>query len=211
MTDTKKGCIIVPYRDRAENLAAFLPHYNKLFPDMRIYVIEQADDKPFNRAKLLNIGFLEYGHHYDYAVYSDVDMLAEDGADYSYADRPTHLATMCSQFNYQMPFPEYFGGVTIINRIDMIHVNGFSNNFWSWGAEDCEMREHIQSFGITIGRRKTIFECFEHPREILSVHYNNNCAMLKNGRADNDGLSSCIYHVQEEEIKEGYTLIKVKL
>lgn len=81
-----KGCIIVPYRDRAEHLAKFIEHYKGVLP---IYVIEQADGKPFNRAKLLNVGFLEFGRYYDYAIYHDVDMLAENFEAYSiYPEKP---------------------------------------------------------------------------------------------------------------------------
>src|SRR6478752_4261735 len=124
------GCIIVPYRDRAEHLAKFLPHYMGVLP---IIVVEQADDKPFNRGKLLNIGVLET--EYDYYVLHDVDMLAEDMAPYNqYPEYPTHLATACEQFAYTMPYPEYFGGVVSISRTAMRIINGFSNNFWSWGG-----------------------------------------------------------------------------
>lgn len=203
-----KGCIIVPYRDRAEHLAHFVPHYRDVLP---IYVIEQADDKPFNRAKLLNIGFLEAGCKYDYAVYHDVDMLAEEGADYSYPDVPTHLATMCSQFDYMMPFDDYFGGVIAVNTIDMVHSNGFSNNFWSWSAEDCEFREHLLKNGYAIKRRQTVYKCFDHPRPIDPINYPKNQQLYKQGRASGDGLSSCVYDLISIEQKDGYALIKAAL
>jgi hypothetical protein len=58
----KKLAIIVPYRDREDHLKQFVPYMeNYLLEDLegeadyRIFIINQDDDKPFNRAKLLNI------------------------------------------------------------------------------------------------------------------------------------------------------------
>ena len=54
----KKLAIIIPYRDRKSHLEMFLPYMKKYLKeyDYKIYVIEQNDNKPFNRGKLLNIG-----------------------------------------------------------------------------------------------------------------------------------------------------------
>jgi hypothetical protein len=50
--------LIVPYRDRPEHLARFTAHYSALFPEAKIYIIEQEPGLEFNRGALLNIGFL---------------------------------------------------------------------------------------------------------------------------------------------------------
>ena len=55
--------------------------------DYQIFIIEQSDDKPFNRGKLLNVGYNWYDNGCDYFVFHDVDMLPED-VDYSYSDKP---------------------------------------------------------------------------------------------------------------------------
>ena len=48
-------------------------------PMLRNQFIEQADDKPFNRGKLLNVGYtLACDNGCDYFVFHDVDMLPED-------------------------------------------------------------------------------------------------------------------------------------
>ncbi len=76
-----KLAIIVPYRDREQQLKRFLSHMKDYIKDIdyEIFIIEQADDKPFNRGKLLNAGYkyaLDKGC--DYFVFHDVDMLPED-------------------------------------------------------------------------------------------------------------------------------------
>ena len=108
-----RGIIVVPYRDRAEHLARFRDAIKPY--GLPLVVVEQADNLPFNRAKLFNVFAKRLGGFYDYYVFHDVDMMPVN-PDYSYPEVPTHIATMCSQFHYMMPYAEYFGGVTLFNR-----------------------------------------------------------------------------------------------
>ena len=107
--------------------------------DYEIFIIEQADNKPFNRGKLLNAGYkyaLDKGC--DYFVFHDVDMLPED-VDYSYSDKPLHLATHLQEHDYETTFFDYFGGVTMFTKEDFKTINGFSNDYWGWGFEDDDL------------------------------------------------------------------------
>jgi hypothetical protein len=186
------AAIIIPYRNRAGHLRHFIEHMTPrlhAINNAQIVVVEQADMAPFNRAKLLNVGFLEVPA--DYYIFHDVDMLPVR-ADYSFPVTPTHIATQCSQFRYRMPFAEYFGGVTLFNSKDFADCRGYSNKFWSWGGEDDEMRNNVISKGFTITRRKCTFESLHHRREDASM-YDQNCALLKAGRQPNDGLTNCVY------------------
>ena len=51
-----KLAIIVPYRDRREDLDVFIPHMEKFLDnkqlDYKIFVAEQSDDRPFNYGKI---------------------------------------------------------------------------------------------------------------------------------------------------------------
>lgn len=206
----KRGCIIVPYRDRQEHLIEFLNHYKDVLP---IYIIEQTLDKPFNRAKLLNVGFLEYGHKYDYAIYHDVDMLCESFEAYHiYPEKPLHLATACSQFHYKMPYPTYFGGVTSISTKDMITVNGYSNDFWGWGAEDDRMyNDCCSTFGSVNCIPGYRYESLPHKRKVDSNLYQKNIHLFQSPRSASDGLSSCIYEVVIRELGMIETKITVEI
>ena len=87
--------IIVPYRKRPGHLRKFQQSIESYLKnqDYELIVVEQNDDLPFNRGKLLNIGFQQaIRKGCDYVVFHDVDMLPVD-VDYSYSDVPTHLAT----------------------------------------------------------------------------------------------------------------------
>lgn len=134
----EKLAIIVPFRNREEHLSQFVPHMEKFLDDeeidFRIIIVEQGDKKEFNRAKLLNIGYAEFPN-FDYYAFHDVDMLPID-SDYSYVEGPTHLASRAEQFDYKLPYDGYFGGVTVFDRKSFIKINGYSNEYWGWGAED---------------------------------------------------------------------------
>ena len=199
--------IIVPYRNGASHLATFIPHMRARMKDCEIIVVEQADQKPFNRAKLLNVGFLQ--SKADYFAFHDVDMLPVK-ADYSFPVNPTHIATKCSQFRYKMPFAEYFGGVTLFNREDFIACNGYSNNFWSWGAEDNEMYDNVLRCGLKIDRRDCTFQSLHHQLADRSCYEHNRELWMK-GRGIEDGLSHCSYNVINRVEEKGFIRLIVDL
>lgn len=135
--------------------------------EYEIFIIEQADDKPFNRGKLLNAGYkyaLEKGC--DYFVFHDVDMLPED-VDYSYSDKPLHLATHLQEHDYETTFFDYFGGVTMFNKEDFKTINGFSNEYWGWGFEDDDLLIRCIEAGLELDTDNfgnddiSIFESFK--------------------------------------------------
>ena len=132
--------IIVPYRKRPGHLRKFRQSIKSYLKDQdyELIVVEQADDLPFNRGKLLNIGF-EYAvrKQCDYVVFHDIDMLPID-VDYSYSDVPIHLATNFTNSKREI-FKTYFGGITMF-PIDLFKkVNGYSNEYWGWGFEDDDL------------------------------------------------------------------------
>ena len=140
--------IIIPFRDREENLKQFIPHMRNFLKNVkhRIVVIEQSEEGLFNRAKLLNAGFSLYQDANAYFCFHDVDLLPEsESCDYSYPVVPTHLSAYCSQFEYKFN-PTYFGGIVLVNKKDFRRVNGFSNRYWGWGAEDDDLKKRFEQF-----------------------------------------------------------------
>jgi len=200
--------IVVPYRDRQEHLSVFVPHMEKFLIDAGILfrgiIVEQEQGKPFNRAKLLNIGFNETQSSSDYFCFHDVDMIPVE-ADYGYVNEPTHMATECSQFGYQLPYPGYFGGVTLFNKQDFTEVNGYSNDYWGWGAEDDDMMVRCYAKGklippLNVPRRKGRYESLAHPRRIYLNEYKSNILKLKGLTEENissEGLTTLQYEKKE--------------
>jgi hypothetical protein len=89
----KKIAIIIPYRDRLDNLKIFLNNMHLYWTKQKInygvYLIEPAESLKFNRGLLMNIGFREAlkdvqklaggrSEFFDCFIFHDVDMIPED-------------------------------------------------------------------------------------------------------------------------------------
>lgn len=196
--------IVIPYRNRLRHLQQFLPYYRKLLPAATFLVVEQTMTKEFNRGKLFNIGFHISKGESDYFVFHDVDMLIQGKPDYSFPGSPVHCATNASQFNWQMPFPEYFGGVTIFNKQDFEACNGYPNSFWGWGGEDNSMYYTVINKGLSINQRPHRYLSLPHPKANSSGFDAKKMEQAKKPRAEDDGLNNMNYRiVAEREIQNG--------
>jgi len=216
---SKKISIVVPYRDREEHMNLFVPHMEKLLKsqdvDFEIVIVHQADNKKFNRAKLLNIGFNE-SLNSDYYAFHDVDMLPLD-SDYSYPDGPTHLATEAEQFGYKLPYDGYFGGVTLFDKDSFVKINGYSNSYWGWGAEDDDILLRCAIMGIQTFRKKCRYKSLDHTRDIEQTQYMLNIQKLREFQVNptpdeisKDGLSDLKYEkLSEKKISSKTRMINV--
>lgn len=158
---SKKLGIIVPYRDRYDQLITFKRKINQYLKRNKInyelIIVEQDDSKTFNRGKLLNIGFLEAKKlGCDYVVFHDVDMLPIR-VDYSYSDYPIHLISDFKESKddfKRIIFDEYFGGVTLFPVNSFEEINGYSNDYWGWGYEDDDLLYRCKVKGIKLNEKK---------------------------------------------------------
>jgi len=222
---SEKLAIIVPYRDRKEHLSKFLPAMKKCDfldgIDYEILIVEQEEGKPFNRGKLLNVGAIQ-SHTASYYCFHDVDMLPIV-SDYSYSSTPTHLAAEAEQFGFKLPYQGYFGGVTLFDKHSFIKVNGYSNDYWGWGAEDDDVMFRCVMKEIKPARKNGRYRSLSHERNIVQDLYNENLRKFfefKNGmnvnkitqKINSDGLSDLAYEVLEErKISDRVTHIKVRI
>lgn len=218
--EVHKLAVVVPYRNREEHLGVFLPHVKKYLDKQNIlhnvYIIEQEEGKGFNRAKLLNIGFLEADKDCDYFVFHDVDMLPQN-VDYGYQELPTHLAAAASQFNYGLPYEGYFGGVTMFSRKSFLKVNGYSNEYWGWGAEDDDILYRCHLADLKVQRQSPgILKSLVHDRVIDEQDYKKNIERIREMWSkkldwENEGINSCKYSVIDRNETPERTLIKVSI
>jgi len=211
-----KNYIIIPYRDREEHLNKFIPYYSNLLKNIEIFVIEQDDNELFNRGILMNIGFdIASSIKGDkYFTFHDVDMMyigKNIENIYSYPKTPTHIATACEQYDYKMPYKDYFGGICLFNEKDFKTINGFSNSFKGWGAEDDNLLFRIKNKNIPINR---IYDC-----KYNSLHHHriiNKDALAINRKLQytiiDDGLNTLKYEINSiEKITDIATKYKVKI
>lgn len=163
--------IIVPFRDRYAHLSVFLrnvhPFLMKQHIAYRIFIIEQTNGKPFNRAAMMNIGYLEALklYQWDCFIFHDVDLIPLDDRNlYNCPRQPRHMSVAIDKLNFKyvavylrnlimyinyllylfglsrrLPYRTIFGGVSAMTRQHFQAVNGFSNSFFGWGGEDDDM------------------------------------------------------------------------
>ena len=196
--------IVVPYRDRAEHLETFVPYmetYLKLqgIEDFKILIVEQADTKPFNRGKLLNVGYNSI--EAEYYVFHDIDMLPIT-ADYSGCVHPTHLVSSATQFKKGIPYETYFGGVTMFSSVDFLQINGFSNEFWGWGSEDDDLIMRCKTAGLQYTRRKGgKFKSLDHAIKIDEKQAQRNFERYKEKiHFTKDGLSTLEFNIVDSRV-----------
>ena len=155
--------VCIPYRDngdgvRKKHLDTLVPYLTKFLDERnikhKIFIGHQVDDKLFNRSGTKNAAFLAAKEEgCDYVAFHDVDMLPEDGADYSYPkDNPIHIATYLSQWDYNLRDVEYFGGVVLFTIEQFEAVNGYHTNYWGWGMEDDDLFWRCHLKGMTNDR-----------------------------------------------------------
>ena len=222
---SEKLAIVVPYRDREEHLKKFLPAMEECDfldeIDYEILIVEQEEGKPFNRGKLLNIGAIQC-HTASYYCFHDVDMLPMI-SDYSYVSTPTHLAAEAEQFGFKLPYQGYFGGVTLFDKHSFIKVNGYSNDYWGWGAEDDDVMFRCLVNDVRPSRKNGKYRSLDHNRVILQDLYQENLKKyfeFKNSPnrekiirdIKSDGLTTLEYKVLEErDLADKVKLVKVRI
>ncbi|NBO36336.1 hypothetical protein EBU91_02190 [bacterium] len=221
----EKLSIVVPYRNRKEHLDKFLPAIESCRfldgIDYEIVIVEQEDGKPFNRGKILNIGSV-HSKNSTYYCFHDVDMLPIS-SDYSYVSIPTHLASEAEQFGFKLPYNGYFGGVTLFDKYSFTRINGYSNDYWGWGAEDDDVMFRCIVKGIRPARKIGRYLSLSHERVITQDLYNENLRKFFdfrnspsiefiNQKIDEDGLNTLSYEIiEEKKLSNKAILIKVSI
>jgi xylosylprotein 4-beta-galactosyltransferase len=139
----KKGehklAIVVPFRDRFDELQLFVPHISKFLIQKKInfdiYIVNKIDKYRFNRASLINVGFLASMTDCDYMAMHDIDLLPlNDFLDYSYPKNgPFHVSAPGLHPDYN--YTTFIGGILIVKKEHFLATNGMSSRYWGWGKE----------------------------------------------------------------------------
>lgn len=162
--------VIVPFRDRFEELLQFVPHMRTFLDDQRIphriYVINQVDRYRFNRASLINAGFLfacDAAHRSrdhrrcDYIAMHDVDLLpinAQLSYRYPADGQPFHVAA--PELHPKYHYRTFVGGILLVGAEHFRRLNGMSNQYWGWGLEDDEFYLRIRDAGLAVQRPQNV-------------------------------------------------------
>ena len=205
--------VVVPFRDRFNELATFVPHISRFLDhksiEFEIYVVNQMDELRFNRASLINIGFLAaLADGCDYMAMHDVDLLPlNDQLNYSYPSdgRPFHVSTSGLHPDYS--YRTFIGGILLVTKENFLLTNGMSNNYWGWGKEDDEFYLRLKEANLTVSRPN--LKDFTTGRSNTFLHNHDAIARPRDKkrfvkqksaslRKDDSGLDSLQYRIREK-------------
>lgn len=210
--------VIVPYRDRQEQLAEFLNYIHNYLRlqqiHYRIFVIEQSDRKLFNRAKLFNIGAkVAESYGYPCLILHDVDLMPmNSGQIYACSHQPRHMSSALDTWRFHLPYLTLFGGVVAMRTSHFNLVNGMSNLYNGWGGEDDDLYERLKVVGIDICRFDPAYSEYTMLKHKHAVPNKNRIALLRSAslRMHSDGLNSLVYKEVERRMHSLFTHVLVE-
>jgi hypothetical protein len=228
-SEKEQHAFIIPYRNRSYHLANFtaymIVYLRDNFPksEFSLWIIEQNDDELFNRAWLTNIGVKEILAHSPKTrciTLHDVDLVPDNNltsgvgvVPYDVCTLPTQLGSELQHFNWGVPYPQSFGGVTSLHADHWLKINGMSNMYAGWGGEDDDLFHRIRVNKLTEGgipnrppKGHGIFRAISqaeshHPKKIKNDDSYNMISKIisemtrGSQRWKLDGLSDLIYFV----------------
>ncbi|CAJ1964048.1 unnamed protein product [Cylindrotheca closterium] len=250
--------IVVPYRNRQYHLQEFqkrlYPYIEKHYrhpakgqqqhvSEFSLWIIEQDDDEPFNRGWLGNVGIAEILRHspeVECLTFHDVDFVPEDTGENDavkgpvYYDRcsvPTQTGSELFRtgLNWTVGYQEHAGGVVTLHLQHWQAINGFSNDYVSWGGEDDDLYLRLRDKKLLsvnrqrkflmrrpppgFGRFRTVSDDREHHIQDTDKGKNANYQVslqilqqVRDGiaqiqRSDYDGLSDLQYKVNSHKVR----------
>ncbi len=222
--------IIVPYRDNLDGskvrynqmmkFIKYMPKYlNKLGKkfEYKIIIIEQSNEKKFNRGRLLNIGFLLCKHKFNYFIFHDIDLIPNLDLLHFYGcypSKPIHLASIWDKYT-KGSFSFYFGGVNSFNKQDFETINGYPNNYWGWGGEDDELYDRVSNSNLKVFiPNKGKYSEMKHnkPTNQQKLPFNQKMRLrLKHKDWKKNGLNNLKYEVSHtKKLNKDASLVSVK-
>lgn len=217
----QKVAIIIPFRNREEHLKYWLYYLHPILQrqqlDYGVYVINQDGEETFNRAKLLNVGYVEASKEYDYEcfIFSDVDLIPMDDRNtYKCFSQPRHLSVSMDKFGFRLPYHQYFGGVSAMSKDQYLKINGLPNNYWGWGGEDDDIYNRLVLKGMSISRPSgDVGKCrmIRHKRDEQNEPNPQRFDQIAHTRdtINTDGINSLTYRVIKVEKLDLFTKITV--
>ncbi|XP_038212141.1 beta-1,4-N-acetylgalactosaminyltransferase bre-4-like [Zerene cesonia] len=208
--------ILVTYRNRQSQLDVFIPFIHNFLKKQKIhykvYIIEQQDDKPFNKGLLYNIGAKQaIADKFPCLIHHDVDLLPLNAANlYVCLQQPRHMSAIIDKFRFVLPYKTLVGGVLAIRSDQYVELNGFSNKFKGWGGEDDEFAARIKKHNYDILRfppdisRYTMLVHKQEPKNIDRHH------IMAHTKPARDGFASPANHLASLHTHPLFTRITVK-
>ena len=215
--------IVIPFRNREAHLLIFLQHIHPYLQRQKlahtIYVVDQVDKLPFNRAMLFNVGYREAMAERNYTCLSfhDVDNIPVDPMlSYRCGPQPQHMAARTDKWKWGLPYAAFTGGVSKQSPGQVEKMNGFANRFWGWGGEDDDILQRWKVAGYNFtrppspdGRFATVKR--DHFQSSEPNPQRFKLLQTSGARMRSDGLNNLKYKLVEKKKHALYTRLRVEL
>ncbi|XP_056415870.1 beta-1,4-galactosyltransferase 3-like [Hyla sarda] len=219
-----RTAVIIPHRNRESHLRTLLYYLHPFLQRQQlhyaIFVVHQAGNATFNRAKLLNVGVREALRYddWDCIILHDVDLVPENDCNLYICDEdyPKHLSSAMDKFQYSLPYWAYFGGVSAITPDQFMRINGFPNTYWGWGGEDDDIAMRIRLSGMSISRTPLSlgrYKMIPHDRDSGNEENSHRYNQLRKARTTwkEDGMNSLEFRLLSRERTQLYTNLSVDI
>ena len=153
-----KLALIVPYRDRAEQLKNFIPgireYLDSYHIDFDLIVAQQMGRSLFNKGRLMNAAVRE-NMGYGYYIFHDVDLFPvrssphKEPEHFGYHGMPNYFPIDHARIIVK-PAQKVAGCVFGVSAQVYSDVNGHSNSYWGWGYEDRDFYERLKHYGVPV-------------------------------------------------------------
>ncbi|CAF4511752.1 unnamed protein product [Rotaria socialis] len=153
--------VIIPFRNREYHLKLLLkylhPYLQKQKRSYHVFVVEQIGNVTFNKGIIMNVAFqeaLKTRSTFNCFIFHDVDLVPENDYNVYECDKkaPRHLSPAVDELRYVLMYNHLVGGVLALSKEQFTKVNGWSNLYWGWGAEDDDMAERIRNSSYRLSR-----------------------------------------------------------
>lgn len=226
--------ICVPYRNMPISFNKFLSKIKtyKNYSDINFLIVEQSDDnKRFNLGKLINVGFNYYENTKNNEnwifMFNPIDMFPSDGLTTYLKGKKYLEEKKCDFLGYHYNIEHGFYKSFACSKNTFKFLNGFTNKFWGYGAEDDEFFVRIRIKNMKREYKKISFESwgeygednlhsYHSPDALLGLdHHNTNlntAFTLSEEKMDLDGLSTLSYNIIDKtELHSNIIHIKVNI
>lgn len=204
---------IIPFRNRAAHIDRWTLEANKLYSTssnfkFSVILVEQLDDKPFNKGVLLNVGYWKAMemHHEMYngllnprpnLIFNDVDVFCKD------------LKFLRPEEYVYHPYGDghCLGCIFVCSPEAYLSFNGFSNKYNGWGREDADAlyRTKIQSIPVKIDG----YEQRKSNKSFVEFHHESNITKIKENYIEYDNLTKDHAKLYESGVNDEFIINKM--
>ncbi|XP_068632129.1 beta-1,4-N-acetylgalactosaminyltransferase bre-4-like [Battus philenor] len=210
--------ILVTYRLRQSQLDIFIPYIHNFLRKQgihySIYVIEQQDNKMWNKGLLYNVGVKQaIADKFPCLILHDVDILPLDTANlYACLQEPRHMSASLDKFRYVLTYNYLIGGAVAIRSDQYMAINGFSNKFQGWGGEDDDFAMRIAASKLKILRFPPDMSRYTMMHHIPQTKNTERTQIMKESKNKflEEGYNSAEYSKKIIQKNQMFTLIGVK-